>query len=138
MSPLVVPASGLQFDSDLVTTYNGSVFTGVAFEDLGLLGRSEVSYVDGRQEGVAKDWYPSGAIKVIARYVDGTLHGLLQEFSESGVLEQESRYAYGICVWRRAVDPSGDLSEEEHIDLESEVGRLLVDLRRELDWPEDH
>ena len=58
-----IPDSELDFDSDLVVTLEGVPFSGIAFEAHPEGGVSEVTYRKGRQEGPARDLYPSGAVR---------------------------------------------------------------------------
>ena len=44
---------------------------------------SEATYVDGRQNGLNRYWYVSGEFKCEDRYVDGILTGLPRDFHES-------------------------------------------------------
>lgn len=131
----VVPDSELDYDSDLVCTLDGVPFTGTAFEESPALGRSEITYRDGIQEGPARDWYPSGVLKGESQFVQGELHGTATEFGLDGVLAEESRYEYGIRVRRRTFAPDGSVITTEEIDPTSNEADLLERLRRERGWP---
>ena len=59
----MVPESELYIDQDMAYTSDGVPFTGIAYELIPGRWRSEVTYRDGMQDGVARDWYPSGQPK---------------------------------------------------------------------------
>jgi hypothetical protein len=129
-----VPDSELDFDSDLVFTRAGEPFTGVAFEGNPDGGRSEITYRDGIQEGMATDWYPSGQLKEESSYVQNVLHGHARAFDADGRLIAESIYEYGILVSTARVDLSDDLTFVEEIDPDSLNARLLDRYRKEKNW----
>jgi antitoxin component YwqK of YwqJK toxin-antitoxin module len=135
--PLVVRDSELDYDSDLVFTLDGKAFTGVAYEESAELGRSEICYRDGLQEGVARDWYPSGMPKGESCYVRNVLHGTSREFDEQGRLMVEDRYEYGICVLARRFSVDGTVTETNELDANIEAARQLNRLRAEHDWDLD-
>lgn len=132
----LVPDEELDFDEDLVFSHDGELFTGVAYEDSAAIGRSEVSYRDGMQEGPARDWYPTGVLKGESWYVQGVLHGIATEYDESGRIAEESVYAYGIRLTRRVIGESGAVLREERLDPRGEAGQLLERLRQERRWKE--
>ena len=57
-----VPMDEIDFDEELVYTYRGELFTGVAYEESVEHGLSETSFRDGKQNGAARDWSPNGQI----------------------------------------------------------------------------
>jgi hypothetical protein len=95
-----VPDSQIDFDADLVYYVSGERFTGVGYEDVPGYGRSEVSYLDGIQEGPARDWYPSGQLRYEANYVDGLLDGYVRKYLEDGSLVLEEMYIKGVKAER--------------------------------------
>lgn len=131
----LVPDSELDYESDLVCTLEGVPFTGTAFEETPVLGRSEISYRDGIQDGMARDWYPSGIIKGESKFVHGVLHGVAREFHTSGALAEESHYEYGIRTLHRTYAPDGSLVASEELDDGSNEADLLQRMRRERGWP---
>lgn len=106
-----IPDALLDFDEELVYTYQGRRFTGIAYEDQPGVGRSEISYVDGRQEGLARDWYPSGRLKGETMYVANGRHGHSREFREDGTLASEASYEYDILVRSTRFDEQGNTVE---------------------------
>lgn len=61
---LRIPDGELDFDADLNYYHKGARFTGVAFDDTPGFLDSEISYRDGFQAGVVRDWYRSGQLRV--------------------------------------------------------------------------
>lgn len=76
--PVTVPDSELDHDEELVYTHHRQRFTVIGFEDAPGGGVSEISYRDGMQDGVARDWYPSGALKGEAQFRENVQHGWLR------------------------------------------------------------
>ena len=131
--PLVADAD-LEYESDLVCTLGGVPFTGIAYEE-SPSGRSEISFRNGLQEGLARDWYPGGGLKAESHFVQSVLHGLTREFDESGRVTSEADYEYGIQVLGRRYSADGVLLEVQDLDPESELAKRLASLRREHRWP---
>ncbi|MFE6507832.1 toxin-antitoxin system YwqK family antitoxin [Nocardioides sp. NPDC057767] len=134
--PRLVPDSELDFDEDLVFTDGGKPFTGVAFEESAIRGRSEVTYRDGLQDGPARDWYPSGVLKGESWHVQGVPHGPAREYDESGKLREEATYSHGVRVLLRVLDDEGRIVREERIDPNGEAAQVLNRMRREYEWDE--
>jgi antitoxin component YwqK of YwqJK toxin-antitoxin module len=95
---LRVPDRELDFDSELVYRWNGRLFTGIGFEHEPDGSVSEISYVDGWQHGVSRDWYPSGALRSESAFYANCLHGWSREYDESGSVRAETLYEYGIAT----------------------------------------
>ncbi|WP_406642520.1 toxin-antitoxin system YwqK family antitoxin [Amycolatopsis sp. WGS_07] len=127
----IVPDAELEFDSDLIFTYQGRPFSGVAYEESQTLGRSEVSYCEGVQEGLARDWYPSGILKAETRFARNDRHGRYSEYDESGNLVEEGLCEYGILVRRTRFDSDGNAVSSFAIDHTTDLGGMLDRLRRE-------
>ncbi|MFC4105060.1 toxin-antitoxin system YwqK family antitoxin [Micromonospora zhanjiangensis] len=106
-APPSIPDELLDYDEDLVYTYKGERFTGTGYSDVSGHGRSEISYVDGMQHGVARDWYPSGVLKYEASYRKNARHGASREYREDGSLSVETIYEHGILVSSTSYDESG-------------------------------
>jgi hypothetical protein len=130
----IVPDSRLEYGPDLICTLDGKAFTGIAYEESPVLGRSEITYHYGVQEGAARDWYPSGALKGESHYVQGVLHGMSNEYDEHGRLSVESRHEYGILVSARRYDQDGIVRDSKEIDLNGNTGRQLEELRAQFNW----
>ena len=126
-----VPDAELDFGPDQVMWHDGERFTGVAFEDRTDLGLSEITYRDGLQEGWARDWYPSGALKGESAFQDGVPHGEITEFDESGSVIERSQWEYGIRVSALRRDESGSLVEVYRLDAAGPEARVLERARRQ-------
>ncbi|WP_136707797.1 hypothetical protein [Agromyces sp. H66] len=129
-----VKDSELDYDSDLVCTLDGVPFTGTAVEE-SVLGKSEITFKDGLQEGPARDWYPSGVLKGESQFIQGALHGTVREFRPDGALAETSQYEYGIRVLRHTFGTDGSVVEMEELDVSSDEADLLHRLRRDHGWP---
>ena len=105
--PHRVPDELLDYDEELFYTYNGESFTGVGYADVPGHGLSEISYVDGAQDGPARDWYPSGQLKYEADYKLNTRHGITREFREEGSLASEMTYDHGVLIRSVKYDGQG-------------------------------
>jgi antitoxin component YwqK of YwqJK toxin-antitoxin module len=77
------------------------------------------------KEGIYKEYYKSGAIRIDARFKDKKPHGLIKEYYEEGILSAEDGYEFGRHVGSRRysrlgtlVASSGKLKEQEPVVLE--------------------
>ncbi len=102
-----VPDALLDFDENIVFTYKGQLFTGIAYEDDPVHGLSEISYVDGLQEDPARDWYPSGQLKAEVMFHANSRHGHDREYREDGTLAAETIYEHGVRVSSRTLADDG-------------------------------
>ena len=55
----------------------------------------EISYKNGKIEGLAKEYYPNGKLKSEENYVDGQLNGKAITYYENGNIEYEENYKDG-------------------------------------------
>lgn len=125
--PHRVPDELLDYNEELFYTYNGESFTGVGYADVPGHGLSEISYVDGAQDGPARDWYPSGQLKYEANYKLNTRHGITREFREDGSLASEMTYDHGVLI--RSVTYDGQGKVVDHYEI-SEDDPNFSQLRR--------
>ncbi|GGK05300.1 hypothetical protein GCM10010123_38960 [Pilimelia anulata] len=86
----------LDFDDDQVFYFEGRRFTGISFSDEPV--RSEISYVNGLQNGPARDWYSSGGLMSETNYRDDVKHGEEREYFEDGLLKARRLYENGVLV----------------------------------------
>jgi antitoxin component YwqK of YwqJK toxin-antitoxin module len=86
-----VPDSELEYDSDLIYRHNGAPLTGIGYEDTSRV-RSEVEYVNGRQQGPARDWTPDGRLVVESFYYENELHGWQRNYGDDGRPTLEELY----------------------------------------------
>jgi hypothetical protein len=106
-----VQDSELEYDGELSYRWHGALFTRVGFDEAKDGSRSEVSYRYGVQNGPARDWYPSGALKGDSWFRDNVRHGNTREYDESGDLLCEVSYEYGMAVVKSERDESGRMVE---------------------------
>ena len=107
MTPLRVPDDELDYDDDLVYSYHGERFTGVGYDEAEGHGLSEISYVDGLQDGPARDWYPSGSLKSEEFFRKNIRHGRSREYREDGLLLSEDVHEFGVHIQSRVFDSEG-------------------------------
>ena len=114
-----IPDVLLHYDAELVYTYNGQRFTGIGYEDDPERGRSEISCVDGAQEGPSRDWYPSGQLKGETIYKGNVRDGHNREFREDGSMWLEEIYEHGVLVRSARFDENGNVIESFEISEDS-------------------
>ncbi|WP_157489047.1 hypothetical protein [Pseudofrankia sp. DC12] len=129
--PVRVLDSDLDYDSDLVYSYRGQPFTGVGYDDVPGHGLSEISYVDGRQEGSSRDWYPSGNLQAETFYKRNMRHGPNREYREDGSIALDEYYEFGVRVSSRTIDENGSVVESYQL-LDDSDGRRKIDRLREI------
>ena len=69
---------------------NGSYF--VYFE--GSLAHTYF-YINGKKNGLAKSFFPSGKIKILKNYLNDKLHGSYEVFNKKGELIDKLNYSNG-------------------------------------------
>ena len=84
--------------------------------------RNETDFV----EGICKEYYKSGAIKIEARFKGKKPHGLIKEYYEEGIISAEDGYEHGQLAGSRRysrlgnlIASSGKLKEAEPVIFES-------------------
>ncbi|HET6251366.1 MAG TPA: hypothetical protein VFE47_27020 [Tepidisphaeraceae bacterium] len=104
-------------EADGTYSFRGRPFSGVAFDLLpsGSLW-SEITFVEGHQEGLARTWYENGQLKSEGIFLGATLHGPSKEWFASGRLKNMSLCEFGICVEGREWDEDGKLVKDFHLD----------------------
>lgn len=55
----------------------------------------ETPYINGRRNGLRREYYPSGGFRCKTPYADGKIHGREKMYYPSGALEQETPYVNG-------------------------------------------
>jgi antitoxin component YwqK of YwqJK toxin-antitoxin module len=129
-----VQFSELDYDGELIYTLGGHPFTGIAYEEVPGKWRSELSYRDGMQEGIARDWYDSGVLKEDSYFRENVRHGPWKSYDSDGTLASEEFYEYGIHVSRRTYSSDGEIVDSWAISPASSTYRLLEKYRREKHW----
>src|SRR5262249_22579618 len=94
-----VPDAELEYDSELVYRHDGNRFTGVGYEQTPAM-RSEITYVEGLQQGPARDWSADGRLTGESYYFENTLHGWQRAYGDHGEPVTEELFLYGILVRR--------------------------------------
>jgi len=132
-----VPDSELEYDENLTYRWHGELFTGIGYDDTSPSGLSEVSYRYGAQEGPARDWFPSGALKGESWFREGVQHGTAREYDEDGEVSSEAAYEYGILLSRSERGEDGQLRQVYQLADDSPNRRLVERFRRERGWPDN-
>ena len=116
--------------NDYSYLYHGVAFTGVAYENdsKGVL-ISEMSFVDGIQEGVSRSWYSSGAKKSEENFRYNGLNGLGQEWFENGKLKKRTVHELGILIESHEWDEDGHVISKYQLTEADPQFRMLKSLR---------
>jgi antitoxin component YwqK of YwqJK toxin-antitoxin module len=107
-----VPYDDLEYQNDTIFYFGGVPFSGIG-EDTDEHGRvmGEVYFVDGKEHGQARSFYPSGNIMSETTYFQGVKNGVEREWYESGKLRGEWTHVYGICMEMRIWSLEGEVVE---------------------------
>ena len=124
-----VPDVELDYDADLVFMYKGKRFTGVSYDDNSFHGLTEISFVDGLQEGPEREWYLSGRLKSETMFRADIRHGHDREYREDGTLASETIYEYGVRVRARTFAEDGSVVDSFDLSEESPDFELLQSRR---------
>jgi antitoxin component YwqK of YwqJK toxin-antitoxin module len=121
-----VPFDNLTVMDDQSLTYQGSLFTGIAYEtnDRGVV-RSESNYENGLQNGVTREWDDSGQLRAESHFYQGSKHGYSRRWSDSGLLESEAEYKYSIKVREKAWDRQGAIIKDWTLPENDDKHRLI-------------
>jgi hypothetical protein len=117
-------------------SYRGSPFTGWATEylpDGRILGETPI--VNGITQGVARDWYGNGQLRLEEGQLGGGLHGISRAWYSSGQLKREARGEFGVCIASREWDQKGNLVNE--FQLEPSDWRYKELMTKRQIWPND-
>ena len=113
---------------------NGTLISKKGYDTSGMLMTCLKEYYDNGHmrnetdfhEGIYKEYFRSGAIKIDARFKDKKPHGLIKEYYEEGILAAEDGYEHGRHVGSRRysrlgslVASSGKLKEAEPVVFET-------------------
>ena len=111
---LVINFKDLSHDENEYYFYGEELFSGVAhwFYETEELG-SEMSYVNGMQDGWTRGWYKSGQLRTEKYYKKGVVNGTLKKWYENGQLELEEEIVNGELIIGRTWDESGNLISEK-------------------------
>lgn len=120
----------LDFDENLIYYLDGRRFTGIGYEEVPGKEISEIKYVNGVQDGPAREWYPSGQLKSESIYRDNVLHGHDRKFREDGSLASEKHYEHGVLVRSVEWDENGHPVSSFEISEDSPSYDILRRIRR--------
>ncbi len=122
----------LEFTNDHLAFWKGKPFTGVIY-DLHKNGKtwSEMSYVNGYQEGLTREWSESGNLLTTENWRSGYLHGIKQEWFIHGSQKRKAIYEFGILVNNKEWDDSGSLVQNFKISQKDLSYSLLITIRKE-------
>lgn len=89
----------LDYTSEAIYVFEGTPFTGVGVEtwEDGSV-RCEISFLEGKEHGPARDFHRNGNLAGETVYVSGKRHGLEREWSADGRLVAESVHESGILM----------------------------------------
>lgn len=101
----------IEVNPDYYYFHNGKPFTGIAYETApdGWL-RSEMTFVNGMQDGVSRDWFDNGQMDSETYFRKGVPHGLNREWDEQGRLREESMHEFGVRTELKQWDEHGHLT----------------------------
>ncbi len=100
----------IEFNDDYSYTYNGVLFTGIAYEiDAASHLIGEITFVNGVQEGLTRTWFPSGARQAERNLRRNAFHGPGLEWYESGKIKERTLHESGITLERDVWDEGGTL-----------------------------
>lgn len=98
----------LDFDHDEnLNLLNGIPFSGIAYEMKNDGSWDEVTMVNGIENGISREWYPSGILKEEKHIYNNISHGITWGWNEKGQKIREAIYEYGILVKEDKWDENG-------------------------------
>jgi antitoxin component YwqK of YwqJK toxin-antitoxin module len=113
-----VPDTELDLSQDgTVTLRQGAPFTGVMYEchQDGRL-RSEIEFTDGIENGMQREYFPSGSVASESCYGQGSAWRLERVWFMTGQLKSEVVYFYGLPVSKKGWDEAGVLAQSDEMD----------------------
>ena len=116
---IIIDHSELELYDDQSYWYLGKPFSGIARfhrEDGSL--ESEVSYENGVQEGLYRDWNGEGRLVEEGNVHLGTFHGKVSKWFANGQLKSVEIFKFGVCI--EATRWNEDGLEQEHYELPSD------------------
>jgi hypothetical protein len=132
--PDEVPDDDLDFDEDLTYTYRGELFTGIGYEESDDRRISEIRYVNGRQEGVARDWHADGSLSEETTYRQNVPHGRRVCHDTAGHVLIEEEYEYGILLSRVERDADGKVTGSTELKPTDPLWKTLAGFRERFKW----
>lgn len=128
---LFVDDDDLEIDDDDVARYQGSLFTGVSYQEGPGGVRCELPYAEGLLDGVARDIdLTTGRTVSESRYWRGMRHGLQRLLDLDGAVREESVFEVDIELRHELRDADSRIVERRALDPASPQWRFLQ-LRRD-------
>ncbi len=119
----------LDYTDELIFEWQEKPFTGIAYELEDDTLQSEISYIDGVQQGITREWYLSGQLKIECLYKNGSLHGYYREWFKNDQMKTDRLYELAVLVRKKDWDVNGVLLEDFEIDEQHQQYSLLEKLR---------
>jgi antitoxin component YwqK of YwqJK toxin-antitoxin module len=107
-----VTLSELEYRDDGLYHLDGAVFTGTIVliaKDGSGREKGFMECRDGLRWGASREAYPDGSPMVEATHFKGVLHGRAREWHRNGVLAEDGEYEYGLALWVKEWDETGQL-----------------------------
>jgi antitoxin component YwqK of YwqJK toxin-antitoxin module len=116
---------------DQSTHWQGRPFTGTAYETNARGVVIEVlPFVDGLEQGVAREWSDSGQLKAESARAFGSRHGVTRTWHDNGQLESEGDYRYSVKVRERRFARDGALLEEWTLPEDDRRRELIAEMEK--------
>lgn len=114
--------------------WRGEMFTGIGY-DLRPNGQlwSEITYKNGKMDGLSRSWHSSGQLKAERAYRSGVIYGPDREWDEAGRLRREAFLEYGFRVREKKWDEAGQLVEDYEMEPSHPNYNLLQNFRAAYD-----
>jgi hypothetical protein len=129
-----VPEDYLDFDENLIYTYGGELFTGIGYEESNGRRISEISYLNGKQDGVSRSWYSDGSLWEESSYRQNFRHGKHLGYDVEGRVRLEEVYEYGILLSRVESDAEGEVTNVFELKPEDPQWDILTKFRNHYKW----
>jgi antitoxin component YwqK of YwqJK toxin-antitoxin module len=125
-----VNADNLDWDDDL-RVLDGTPYSGSAFllHPDGSLA-FEVTYRDGFEEGVCREWHPNGKLKLEWFAERGRATGRVEEWHPGGRVKSVGVYESGVEILYEEWDESGNLVAHRQIDENTALFDYVRSMRR--------
>lgn len=97
----------LDFDYEKgIYIFNDTAFSGIAYEILEDKQLNEVMILEGAKNGISREWFPNGKIKMEEHFFNNSYHGVVTIWDEDGFKIEENVYELGILTrkWKYKKD----------------------------------
>ncbi len=109
----------------------GNPFTGIAYAKYsnGNL-ETEITCLDGRPDGLCREWYPNGQQRREWTARSGPVHGVCTEWYDDGAIKSVAKYSCGVEVIYDEWSASGELITHRELDDQSPMHGLIAKLEQ--------